>query len=51
MEIDLVYFKNTCYTNGDITSLSEFEKLMGLLGCQFDWRTSTFIRRLKSSNN
>jgi predicted transposase/invertase (TIGR01784 family) len=32
--IDLVYFKNICYTNGDIKSLSEFEKLMGLLGCQ-----------------
>ena len=34
VEIDLVYFKNLCYTNGDIKSLSEFEKLMGLLGCQ-----------------
>ena len=34
VEIDLVYFKNLCYTNGDIRSLSEFEKLMGLLGCQ-----------------
>ena len=34
IEIDLVYFKNICYTNGDIKSLSEFEKLMGLLGCQ-----------------
>ncbi len=34
IEIDLVYFKNMCYTNGDIKSLSEFEKLMGLLGCQ-----------------
>ena len=34
IEIDLVYFKNTCYTNGDIKNLSEFEKLMGLLGCQ-----------------
>ena len=34
VEIDLVYFKNLCYTNSDIKSLSEFEKLMGLLGCQ-----------------
>ena len=34
VEVDLVYFKNICYTNGDIKSLSEFEKLMGLLGCQ-----------------
>ena len=36
IEIDLVYFKNLCYTNGDTKSLSEFEKLMGLLGCQND---------------
>ena len=36
VEIDLVYFKNLCYTNGDTKSLSEFEKLMGLLGCQND---------------
>lgn len=34
IEIDLVYFKNLCYINSDIKSLSEFEKLMGLLGCQ-----------------
>ena len=25
VEIDLVYFKSICYTNGDIKSLSEFE--------------------------
>ena len=34
IEIDLLYFKNLCYTNGDLKSFSEFEKLMGLLGCE-----------------
>ena len=34
IEIDVVKFCEICYTNGDIKSLSEFEKLMGLLGCQ-----------------
>lgn len=42
VEIDLVYFKNLCYTNGDIKSLSEFEKLMGLLGCQKEEEQSFF---------
>ena len=34
IEIDVVKFCEICYTNGDIKSLSEFEKLMELLGCQ-----------------
>ena len=33
VEIDVVKFHEICYTNGDLKSLSEFEKLMGLLGC------------------
>ena len=34
VEIDVVKFHEICYTNGDLKSLSEFEKLMGLLGCK-----------------
>lgn len=34
VEIDLLYFKKLCYTKGDLKSFSEFEKLMGLLGCE-----------------
>ena len=34
IDIDVVKFFEICYTNGDLKDLSEFEKLMGLLGCQ-----------------
>lgn len=34
INIDLVYFYNICYTNSEYKNLTEFEKLMGLLGCK-----------------
>ena len=34
VEIDVVKFYEICYNNGDLKNLSEFEKLMGLLGCK-----------------
>ena len=34
VEIDVVKFYEICYNNGDLKKLSEFEKLMGLLGCK-----------------
>ena len=34
IDIDVVKFYEICYTNGDLKGLSDFEKLMGLLGCK-----------------
>ena len=34
LDIDLVSFKKLCYTNSTTKKLNEFEKLMGLLGCE-----------------
>ncbi len=34
INIDLVSFYEICYTNGTLNNLSEFEKIMGLLGCK-----------------
>ncbi len=34
VEIDVVSFYELCYTNGTLDNLSDFEKIMGLLGCR-----------------
>ena len=34
IEIDVVKFYEICYTKGDLKKLTDFEKLMGLLGCK-----------------
>ena len=34
VNIDLVSFYELCYTNGKLDNLSDFEKIMGLLGCK-----------------
>ena len=33
-KINLSFYANKCYTNGEINKLSEFEKLMGLIGTE-----------------
>ncbi|MBQ9318644.1 MAG: hypothetical protein IJR82_03345 [Bacilli bacterium] len=34
VNIDLVSFYELCYTNSTLDNLSDFEKIMGLLGCK-----------------
>ena len=42
IEIDVVKFYEICYTNGDLKKLTDFEKLMGLLGCKTEEQEKFF---------
>ena len=43
-KINLSFYANKCYTNGEISKLSDFEKLMGLIGTETQEQYDKFLK-------